>query len=176
MSRLRVAFALALAPLALVACSGNDGGSTAAVTDTTTPGQPVPPLPADVVPVEFFLGDLAALGNMKLIVDEVRGQGDRVEVDLGIENGALEPVQLNRSSLLLYADDGQSSTVVDDTAPGLFDVPLASGELRRDTVVFDWPLASTPVALLLDGASYGPRVQSALVILAERPDLGDGDP
>jgi hypothetical protein len=160
---------LVSATFVLGACSGDE---TSAPTETTLPsGFPDPPLPGDMIPADFFLNELAAMGNMKLIVSGVAvTPEDTIEITLGVENGALEPVVLSRSSFRVYATDGRSFVPVDGTATDLFGVPLQSGELRRDTVVFPFEPGLSPAALLLDGALYGDRVSSVLIILDDRAE------
>lgn len=182
MRRPLAAGAVALALLLASACAGPDDDTSQAPAPTSsatlpadgevpnTAGAPDPELPGDVVPIEFFVGDLAAVGNMKVIVEAFdRAADGRVTVAMAVENGALAPVVLTADSFRVYTSSGSSFLPDQPVARALAGLPVESTEWARGTLTFSVPNELRPVALLFDGSGYGERVASALIVLEPRP-------
>lgn len=191
MTRTRLVTALlgtlvAAAVVAVVSCS-SDGqtvaGSTttAATVESSVPtippeamegitgdtiGEPVPPLPGNIVPEAFEVGALAALGNIQMTVSGVGQPGtdpadpQRMVIRLDVTNGSLEDLELNPSSFLLYFDDGSSIVLNPQDTSGLFDGAVGSAEKVSGEMTFSVPESRRPILLLFDSAGYGDRVFS----------------
>lgn len=131
-----------------------------------TIGDPVPPLPGNIVPGAFEVGALAALGNVQMTVTGVDQPGtdpanpQRLVIRLDVTNGSLEDLELNPSSFLLYLDDGSSIIANPQDAAGLFDGAFASAETITGEVTFTVPSGRRPILLLFDSAGYGDKVFS----------------
>lgn len=178
---MRRALSLLVATLVAVACSA--GGSTVPTTSVLTLGEPDPPLPSDINVMPYYLGELVALGNLKIILDAVddpapaAGAPTRtVTVDARVENGSLTPLTLDPASMRLYVASGASATPNTESATSMTTPPLASGEFRAIVVRFEVPANQPLVLLVLDGARYGERVSSAGIVPVPRPpdDPADG--
>jgi hypothetical protein len=137
----------------------------APTTDVTA--QPVPPLPADISPVIYGVGELAAMGNVQATLRGSARDETNVTVELDVVNAALEPVMMRAESFRLYLEDGTSLTPIAELDSPLTASPFASGEQRRVALRFAIGDTAEVVMVVFDGAAYGDRVSSAAFVLDE---------
>lgn len=140
-------------PTGSTASTGPGSSSVASI------AEPVPPLPADISPVIYGVGELAAMGNVQAVLRSWNRGSDAVELVVDLENGALDDVTLRAESFRIYVADGSSVRPTNDSADAL-EVAFSSGERRTVTLTFDVARAAEIVLLVFDGALYGDRVSS----------------
>ena len=157
---------------ALAACADGEPAAAPATTVGSALGDPVPPLPPDVNAVPYFIDDVVALGNVKLRILDIEGldpipTASTVRLEIDIENGALDPVSIDPTSLRLYSRDGSSTTPTADTAAILAATTIPSATWTAFDLDFAVEPSSEPFLLLFDGRSYGERVNSGAIALVE---------
>ncbi|MFM8237822.1 MAG: hypothetical protein ACKOBG_08715 [Actinomycetota bacterium] len=161
-------------------CSG-DSGPSAAPTTTAPAFRAEPPLPRDLNPIPYAIGDLVALRDLQVRVatvdGEVKGEagasGTRsITLTLDVRNGALRPVSLRPGGLRLYDLRGESFVPVIASGPAT----VASGRTERFTLRYRVPAAATTPVLVVDGRAYpAGSVANGLIAIDPvwRPPVGD---
>ncbi|MEY2756102.1 MAG: hypothetical protein RJB65_2460 [Actinomycetota bacterium] len=148
--------------LMVAGCSGDS--DQAATTTVATLGDPVPPLPADILPAAFEPGQRGALGNLKATVRPSADGGPGVTViEVVVENGALVPVVVDTAWFRLYLADGSSVLAAEASGP-LVGQELASEATTTVVLTFEHDAEVEPLMLLLDG-SWDDRVNSGGFLL-----------
>jgi len=133
-------------------------------------GDPDPPLPPDLLPVPFEPGQLASVGNIQFIVDEVVGPSDApttatpLTVELRLRNASRTTLSVDPGAFRLYYVSGASST------PGSSGGTAFGADLDPDTwgegsLAFEVPAGERPVMVVFDGSSLGDQVLSGAVVV-----------
>lgn len=143
--------------------TADEAALTVPTTDDTA--QPMPPLPADISPIIYGVGELAAMGNVQATLRGSTRDESEVTVEFDVVNAALAPVMMRSESFRLYLEDGTSLTPVPDQESPLTESPFASGEMRRVTLRFTISDTVEVVMVVFDGNAYGERVSSAAFVL-----------
>ncbi len=199
-SKRRTALAIALAIVTIgvtVGCSGepsSDGSSGSPTTTITTDGnatpaiptvppdeldaisdgaagEPDPPLPVDMTPTPFDIGQLASLGNVQIIATEAMWSPGkdtspgRMEISMRLRNASAGILTVQADSFRLYAVSGQSTQPA--SATGVVDSPIEADTWVTGQLTFEVPAGQRPVMLVFDGADYGDRVLSGAIVVGD---------
>jgi len=134
-------------------------------------GEPNPPLPVDMTPTPFGIGQLASLGNAQIIASDVMlSAGDdstpgRMDILLRLRNASSDSLTVQAESFRLYAVSGASSQP--QNAVGFVDAPIPADTWATGQLTFEIPVGERPVMLVFDGAAYGDRVLSGAIVVGE---------
>lgn len=145
------------------------GCSTSSTPSTTAPRVPVPELPGDINKIPFKFQELAALGNVQIVVTAVTNNSTKtdtardrtVDVTLIIRNGAFTDLMVRPDSFRLYTSN------LNSVLPANNPFTEAYKSNTRHTVTLSFPITGglLGVALVFNSAGYGDRVMSGQFLL-----------